>query len=407
MAFKNKSVFITGISGFVGSNMAKHLLNQAAKVSGLIRRRADDSPPRNLEYLGIEKEVELLEGDVRDISSIAFALDRSKPDVIFHLAAQSFVPRSFSHPCEIMEINFLGTLNLLEAVKAKGMAPTIVFAGTSEEYGLVLISQRQYQDALNKNNAIFPVPERIPEVPINETNPLRPLSPYSVSKISADYMMRNYNNCYGMNTIVSRAFNHEGAGRGKMFVTSAITSQVMKLKRGEIDRIAIGNVNAFRDWSHIDDIVRGYCLLAEKGKPGEVYVQGSQRTNSVLSYLLLALECAGYSISRLETAKGKKVVESPTEIDNSPMFGLNFEKTKVDKLMLGENLEFHASDGGVVITTDKGKVIVEFDPEKFRPADVPILLSDTAKIQKLGFHISHSLTDIINDQLNYYLDYSR
>lgn len=407
MTLKNKNVLITGISGFAGAHLAKYLLNHQASVSGLVRRRADGTPLRNLEYLGIDKETELLEGDVRDISSLAFALDRSKPDAIFHFAAQSFIPRSFSHPWETLDINFLGTVNLLEAVRAKNLDPTIVFAGSSEEYGLAIVSKRQYQEMVKRYGAVFPEPEHIPELPINETNPLRPMSPYAVSKVSADYAMRNYHSAYQLKTIVSRAFNHEGAGRGKVFVTSAITSQVMRLKRGEIDRITIGNVNAFRDWSHVDDIVRGYCLLAEKGKPGEVYVQGSQRTNSVLSYLLLALACAGYSISRLETAKGDKIVERPTEVDSSPMFGLSFEKTRVDRLMLEGEMEFSASDKGIEVITDRGKVTVEFDPEKFRPAEVPILLSNTAKIQKLGFQVKHSLKDIINDQLNYYLDPNR
>ena len=407
MGLKNERILITGISGFVGSYIAKYLVNQGARVSGLIRRRADGSPPQNLRYLGIEDDVELLEGDIRDISSLAFALDRSKPNVIFHLAAQSFIPRSFSHPWETLDINFLGTVNLLEAVRAKSLDPTIVFAGSSEEYGLAIVSKRQYQEMVNKYGAVFPEPECIPELPINEANPLRPMSPYAVSKLAADYAMRNYHNAYGVKTIVSRAFNHEGAGRGKVFVTSAITSQVMKLKRDEIDRITIGNVNAFRDWSHISDIVKGYCLLAEKGKPGELYVQGSQRTNSVLSYLLHSLECAGYTMLRIETAKGDKAIDRPTDIDNSEIFGLSFEKTKVDKLMLQGKLVFAPSDIGIVVTTEKGKVTVEFDQDRFRPAEVPILLSSTAKIQKLGFQVKHSLKDIINDQLNYYLDPAR
>ena len=407
MGLKNERILITGISGFVGSHLAKYLLDEGATVSGLVRRKADGSLPRNLEYLKIEKEVNLLDGDMRDISSLAFALDRSKSNIIFHLAAQSFIPRSFSHPWETLDINFRGTANLLEAVRAKSLAPTIVFAGSSEEYGLAIISKRQYQEMVNKYGVVFPEPERIPELPINETNPLRPMSPYAVSKVSADYAMRNYHNAYGLKTIVSRAFNHEGAGRGKIFVTSAITSQVMKLKRGEIAKITIGNVNAFRDWSHVDDIVRGYCLLAEKGKLGEVYVQGSKRTNSVLSYLLLSLECAGYTTLKIETAKGDKAIDKPTDVDNSEIFGLSFEKTKVDKLMLQGELVFAPSDMGIIVTTEKGKVTVEFDQDRFRPAEVPILLSDTAKIQKLGFQAKHSLTDIINDQLNYYLDPAR
>jgi GDP-mannose 4,6-dehydratase len=407
MSLKNKNIFITGISGFVGSHMGKHLINEGANVSGLVRRRADGSIPQNIRYLGIENAVQLFEGDIRDISSIASALDQCQPDIVFHFAAQSFIPRSFCSPTEVMDVNCLGTANLLEAIRSKGLTPVIIFAGSSEEYGLTFVSDSQYQNALKKYGAIFPPPTAIPELPITETNPLRPMSPYAVSKVYGDYLMRNYHTCYGLKTVISRSFNNEGAGRGKMFVTSTITRQVMQLKRGEIDKIVIGNVNAFRDWSHVNDILRGYCLLAERGKSGEVYNQGSQRTNSVLSYLLLSLECAGYAIDKITTIRGKKTVNNPTELDSSEMFGLRFEKTKVDKLILDGKLEFQLSDIGIVVTTDKGEITIEFDKERFRPAEVPILLTKTAKIGELGFKISHTLKDIINDQLNYFLNPSR
>ena len=407
MGLKNKNVFITGISGFVGSNMAKHLLKEGANVFGLVRRRADGSIPQNIKYLGIENEVVLLEGDVRDISSVAFAFDQAKPDVVFHFAAQSFIPRSSSCPGETMEINCLGTSSLLEAIRSKELDVVIVFAGSSEEYGLVFLSDSQYQLIKKKYGTIFPEPTSMPELPITETNPLRPMSPYAVSKVYADYLMRNYHTSYGLKTIVSRGFNHEGAGRGNMFVTSSITRQVMQYKRGEIDKISIGNVNAFRDWSHIKDILKGYCLLAEKGRYGDVYNQGSQRTNSVLSYLLLSLECAGYAVNRIETLDGRKAVDNPNELDSSKIFGLRFEKTKVDKLMLEGKLEFQLSDIGIVAVTDKGRITAEFDEEKLRPAEVPILLASTAKIEELGFQVRHGLRDIINDQLNYFLDPAR
>jgi len=407
MSLKNKKVFITGISGFVGSNMAKHLLDEGANVFGLFRKRADGSTPQNIRYLGIENAVELLEGDIRDISSVASALDRSQPDIVFHFAAQSFVPRSFCSPNEAMDVNCLGTGNLLEAIRSKELNPVIVYAGSSEEYGLSFVSDAQYRNALKKYGAIFPPPAAIPELPITETNPLRPMSPYAVSKIYGDYLMRNYHTCYGVKTVISRSFNNEGAGRGRMFVTSTITRQVMQYKRGEIDKIVIGNVNAFRDWSHVNDIIKGYCLLAQKGKYGDVYNQGSQRTNSILSYILLSLECAGYKVEKIQTIKGDKVIDNPNAIDDSEMFGLRFEKTKIDKLMLEDKLEFQPADLGIVAITNKGKVTIEFDAEKFRPAEVPWLLTKTAKIQELGFKINHSLRDIINDQLNYYLDPAR
>ena len=306
-----------------------------------------------------------------------------------------------------MEVNCLGTSNLLEAIRSKGLDSVIVFAGSSEEYGLVFVSDSQYQRALKKYGTIFPPPAAIPELPITETNPLRPMSPYAVSKVYGDYLMRSYHTCYGLKTIVSRGFNQEGAGRGKMYVTSTITHQVMQLKRGEIDKIVIGNVNAFRDWSHVNDIVKGYCLLAQKGRYGDVYNQGSQRTNSVLSYLILSLECAGYNIDRITTIRGKKTVENPSELDDSEMFGLRFKKTAVDRLMLEGKLEFQLSDVGIIAITDKGKITIEFDKEKFRPTEVPIWLAGTAKIQELGFQINHTLKDIINDQLDYFSDPAR
>lgn len=121
MSFKNKNVLITGVSGFVGSHMAEHLLNKGANVFGLVRRRADGSIPQNIRYLELENRVELLEGDIRDIPSVASALERSNPDVIFHFAAQSFIPSSFVSPNEVMDVNCMGTANLLEAIRARGL----------------------------------------------------------------------------------------------------------------------------------------------------------------------------------------------------------------------------------------------------------------------------------------------
>jgi len=403
MGWKDKNVLITGISGFTGSYLAKYLINQAANVYGLIRRRADGRIPKNLIDRRIHNEVNLIEADLTDLASLAHALDVAQPDAIFHLAAQSFVPRSFTHPLETFQINTIGTANLLEAVRVKDYDPIIVFAGSSEEYGLVISSVEQYKRVKEKYGHIFPEPERIPELPINENNPLRPMSPYAVSKIHGEYIFRDYYYTYGMKTIVSRGFNHEGAGRGIMFVTSVVTNQVMKYKFDETDKIVIGNVNAFRDWSHVMDIVRGYCLLAEKGRPGDVYNQGSMRTNSVMSYILLSLEQAGWEVKKIETMKNNKVVENPTEIDDSEMFGVKFEKTKLDKMLLENEIEFTIEDEGVWVHTDKGKIPVVFDPKRFRPSEVPILMADISKIKGLGFKVEHKLTDIIRDQLNYFL----
>lgn len=401
--WKDKNILITGIGGFAGSYLAKELLKQDTNVYGLIRRRADGTIAKNLMDHGIENNVKTIEGDLTEITSLTNALEISEPDYVFHLAAQSFVPRSFENSPETQMINCIGTANLLDATRKVDSDAKVVFAGSSEEYGLVISSKEHYEHAKKEYGTIFPEPVEIPEVPIKETNPLRPMSPYAVSKVYGDHLMQNYYHSYGLNTIVSRAFNHEGAGRGLMFVTSVVTNQIMKLKFGEIDKITIGNLNAFRDWSHVKDIVKGYMTLANNGKSGEVYNQGSMRTNSVISYILLGLKEAGWNVNKIETFKGEKLIEDPTALDNSSIFGVKFDKTIVDTQILEGTLEYKLEDKGIKVHTDKGIVPIEFNSDRFRPAEVPILFADTAKIKKIGAKIEHSLNDIIKDQLNYFL----
>lgn len=403
MYYQDENVLITGISGFAGSYLAKELVSQGASVHGLVRRRADGTIPKNIADHQITPELNLIEGDLTDITSLANAMDQAEPDYIFHLAAQSFVERSFKNSMETQNINCMGTANLLETVRIKDVNPKIVFAGSSEEYGLVISSPEQYEKVTQNYGTIFPEPTETIEVPIKETNPLRPMSPYAVTKVYGDYLMRNYYHSYGLDTVVSRAFNHEGAGRGSMFVTSVVTNQIMKLKLGEKDHIEIGNLNALRDWSHVKDIIQGYLLLAKKGNSGDVYNQGSMRTNSVLSYILLGLEEAGWNINQIQTLNGDKKIENPTETDQNPIYGIKFPKTRVDQLILEEKLEYTIKDRGIQVETEKGNITIQFNPDRFRPAEVPLLLSDTGKIQKLGAKIKYSLNDILKDQLNYFL----
>lgn len=403
MDWKEKNVLITGISGFVGSHLAKNLSKKESNIFGLIRGKSDGKITKNLIDQKVYDNINLIEGDLTDITSIANCLDTSQPDYIFHFAAQSFVPRSFQNPMETQQTNCMGTSNLLEVLRIKDLNAKVIFAGSSEEYGLVISSENQFQRAKSEYGSIFPEPENIPELPIKETNPLRPMSPYAVSKVYGDYLMRNYYHSYGLDTVISRAFNHEGAGRGLMFVTSVITNQIMKYKLGELNKITIGNINSFRDWSHVSDIINGYLLLAEKGKSGEVYNQGSMRTNSVLTYILLGLEQAGWKIEKIQSFKGEKTIQNPTKMDNSKLFGVKFDKTKIDKLVLEEEIEYSLKDKGLIIQTNNKNIKIEFDKERFRTAEVPILLSNTAKIQKIDAEIKYRLKDIINDQLNYFL----
>lgn len=402
MDWNDKNILITGADGFVGSYLAEKLIKNGAHVYGLIQRGTQGIYSQNLVYHGIENDLKVIDGDLTDITSLASALDQSEPEYVFHLAAQSFIPASFKDPLKTQLINANGTSNLLEAIRIKDMNSKVVFAGSSDEYGLVISSEAQYEQLKSKYGVVFPEPISIPELPIKESNPLRPMSPYATSKVYCEYLMRNYHDSFGMDTVVSRSFNHEGAGRGPMFVTSVITEQVADLKSGKISSIRIGNVNALKDWSHVKDVVKGYMQLASNGVSGDVYNQGSMRTNSVLSYILLSLETTGYNIGRIETFKGEKMMEDPTAINNHPVFGVKFEKTAVDSGMLEGNLEFSASDGGINVFTDKGKIAIEFDPERFRPSEVPVSLCDNTKIQKIGVKYSYTLKDIIQDQLNHF-----
>lgn len=184
-------------------------------------------------------------------------------------------------------------------------------------------------------------------------------------------------------------------------MTALIIRQVMQLKYGQRDGVVIGNVSAFRDWSHISDVVDGYLLLALKGKPGEVYNQGSQRTNGVLSYILLALKESGMQPNSFSTMKKSVTVKDPAVMENSTYFGIKFPLTAVDRMLLNEELTLSIEHEGITIYTDERKINVIFNPTRFRHSDVPILLSNCQKTSKLRFSTSHSLNDIVRDQLDY------
>lgn len=238
---------ITGITGFAGSHLAEYLLAEHpdVEVFGIYRWR---SRMENIEHL--RSKVTLLECDLRDYTSVHAALAASRPDYVFHLAAQSFVPSSWTAPNETLTTNVSGQTNLFEAIRALGLDPVVQIACSSEQYGLVL-------------------PD---EVPIRETNPLRPLSPYAVSKVAQDYLGYQYFMSYGLKAIRTRGFNHTGPRRGHVFVTSNFCSQVAAIELGMQEPvIRVGNLDAVRDFTDVRDMVRAYWLAVTKGKPGEVY----------------------------------------------------------------------------------------------------------------------------------------
>ncbi|MCP4547850.1 MAG: GDP-mannose 4,6-dehydratase [bacterium] len=265
-------VLITGITGFAGSHLADYLLAEKPDIDviGTMRWR---SRLDNVEHL--QGKVKLLECDIRDATACNTLIAAERPDMIFHLAAQSFVPTSWKAPHESMSTNILGQLNIFEAVRAANLDCRIQIAGSSEEYGLVL-------------------PE---ELPITENQPLRPLSPYAVSKVGQDSMGYQYFMSYGMKIVRTRGFNHTGPRRPSVFVCSDFARQIVEIELGLREpRICVGNLEAERDFTDVRDMVRGYWLALEKGEPGEVYNLCTGTSWSIRSVLDLLIGFANVEV---------------------------------------------------------------------------------------------------------------
>ena len=290
-------VLITGITGFVGSHMAEYALAMGAQVFGSTRWR---SKTENIEHL--RSKVTFIESDLRDLSSVRALLETSVPDYIVHLAAQSFVGVSWHAPAETLTTNIISQVNLLEALRGLKMSPRFLAVGSSEEYGLVLDD----------------------ELPIREANPLRPLSPYAVSKVTQDMMAYQYFKSYGLPIIRTRAFNHEGPRRGDVFVTSNFARQVAEIEAGLREPVVyVGDLTPRRDYSDVRDIVRGYWLLLERGEPGEVYNLCSGRSWSIQAVLDFVLN--------LSTVKGIAVKTDPARLRPSDVMILEGDPGKVHK----------------------------------------------------------------------------
>ena len=269
---------------------------------------------------GIKDKIELFECNLTNRIAVARVLEKVKPDKIFHLAAQSFVPTSWQSPEDTLFNNIMSELNIFEAVRELKINPIIQVACSSEEYGLVFEN----------------------ELPIKEENILRPLSPYGVSKVAQDTLACQYYRSYGLKTVVTRAFNHEGPRRGEQFVTSNFAKQIAEIEKGKIPPIIyVGNLEAKRDYSDVRDIVRAYWLAAQMCKYGEPYNICSEKTIEISSVLKILLS--------FSTIKDIKVQQDPARMRPSDVFILlgdcskfknqtgwepkiNFEKTLEDTL---------------------------------------------------------------------------
>lgn len=308
---------ITGVTGFVGSHLAEFLLNQGIEVYGFMRWRSQTD---NISH--IRNRIKLIEGDIRDSHSMKKLIDEAEPDYIFHLAAQSFVPMSWNAPSDTIETNVNGTIHLLEAARKSKSTPRIHIAGSSEEYGLVYPN----------------------ELPIRETNPLRPLSPYGVSKVAEDLVGWQYFKSYGLNIVRTRAFNHTGPRRGEVFATSNFAKQIAEIEKGLKEPIIyVGNLNAQRDFTDVRDVVRAYWLALNKCKFGDVYNV-----------------CSGKSV------KLQAVLD-------------------------------------LLLSMSKKKIEVKTDPGRLRPSDVEILQGDCSLFRKeTGWTPEISFETTMKDLLNYW-----
>ena len=313
-------ILVTGITGFAGSHMADYLLekHRGAEIYGIVRWR---SKTENIDHLD-GKGIKLYECDIRDAHNVRKVIDQIKPERIFHLAAQSFVPTSWSAPAETLTTNVIGELNIFEAVRQLGINPFIQIACSSEEYGYV----------------------KEDEVPVKESNPLRPLSPYGVSKVAQDLLGYQYFKSYGLNIIRTRAFNHTGPRRGKVFVCSDFARQVARIEVGKQEPvIKVGNLDAKRDFTDVRDVVKGYWLATEKGSAGEVY-------------------------------------------------NICFGKAYPIKEVLD-----------ILLSFSKANVKIEPDEARMRPSDVQILLGDNSKFTKqTGWKPEIPFEKTMEDLLNYW-----
>lgn len=238
-------LLITGIAGFAGSHFAEYALSQGVEVWGSLRPGSDTE---HIEHL--RDRLHLVECELLDEPAVGSLVAMARPDLVAHLAAQSSAAASWRAPGETLAVNVLGQANVLEAVRKNGLAPRILVVGSAEEYGAV----------------------EEHELPIAETAPLRPLSPYALSKVAQDLMGYQYFKAYGFQVVRARPFNHEGPRHADAFVVSSFARQIAEIEAGRRPPVVeVGDLTAERDFTDVRDVVRAYWLLLTRGRPGEVY----------------------------------------------------------------------------------------------------------------------------------------
>jgi len=264
-----KIALITGITGQDGAYLAQHLLRQGTTVYGLLRRSASaDVIGERLRWLGILDDVNLIDGDLIDLSSCIRIMEKVKPDEVYNLAAQSFVAASFNQPLLTGAVTGLGAANVLEAVRIACPQARFYQASSSEMFGKI---QQQRQ---------------------SESTPFYPRSPYAVAKLYAHWMTVNYRESFGMHASSGILFNHESPLRGIEFVTRKITDGVARIHLGLARELKLGNLDATRDWGHARDYVKAMHLMLQQDTPDD-YVVATGRTTSIRAFCEMAFRQVG------------------------------------------------------------------------------------------------------------------
>ncbi len=328
-----KTAIITGVTGQDGSYLAELLLKKGYKVYGMIRRASTSNTSR-IDHLTDNPNFIIRKGDVTDRSSIEHILLEAEPCEFYNLAAQSFVPESWTNPVYTSEVTGIGVLKCLEAVRYyqehTGRKIKFYQAGSSEQFGKAL------------------------EVPQNENTPFYPRSPYGVAKVFGYHMTRNYRESYNMYALTGILFNHESPRRGLEFVTRKITHTLARIANGEETILELGNLEARRDWGYAKDYVKAMWMMLQQEEPKD-YVIATGETHSVREFVEKAAEYAG--LGKIKW-KGKGTNEKGYDENN--------------------------------------KLIVKINKKYYRPAEVDLLLGDPSRAKKeLGWKPKTSFDELV------------
>ncbi len=354
-----KVALITGVTGQDGSYLAEFLLEKGYVVHG-IKRRASSFNTERIDHIFQDPHVEsprfhLHYGDLSDTSNLIRIVQEVRPDEIYNLGAQSHVAVSFESPEYTADVDGIGTLRLLEAIRILGLEKKTRFyqASTSELYGLVQ------------------------EVPQRETTPFYPRSPYAVAKMYAYWITVNYREAYGIYACNGILFNHESPRRGETFVTRKITRGLCNIAQGLEDCLYVGNMDALRDWGHARDYVRMQWMMLQQDKP-EDFVIATGVQHSVRDFVRMSAAELG--------------------------LGLRFEGQGVNEIAVVETI----ADAEKAPALRVGDVILRVDPRYFRPTEVETLLGDPGKAkQKLGWVPEISLAQMTAEMVAADLDQAR